>query len=216
MRFSTALVTTLLLASFGHAETPTGMRLEDLEQMALTNNPTMAQATANLQVAAALTRQAGLYPNPTVGYYGDEIRGGSIAGGKQGGFISQTIVLGGKLGAARRVASLDAKEVETSRDIQRLRIQNNVRMLFYQVLAAQKLVDVRQDLAKLASDATQTSHQLGNIGQADRPDILQAEVEEQQANLGVRVARQNLDARWRTLAVVIGKPDLPATNLEGD
>jgi outer membrane protein TolC len=60
-----------------------GMRLEQLEQMALANNPTVAQAQANLRVAAGLTRQAGLYPNPTVGYYGDEIRGGYTGGGKQ-------------------------------------------------------------------------------------------------------------------------------------
>lgn len=65
-----------------------GVRLEDLEQMALASNPTVAQAQANLRVAAGMARQASLYPNPTVGYYGDEIRGGSLGGGKQGGFIS--------------------------------------------------------------------------------------------------------------------------------
>src|SRR5580700_11238202 len=142
-----------------HAASPTGMRLEELEQMALANNPTVAQVQANLRVAAGLARQAGLYPNPTVGYYGDEIRGGYLGGGKQGGFISQTIVMGGKLRAASRVAELDVNAVETTVKIQRLRIQNNVRTLFYQVLAAQRLVMVRQNLAQLAADVTQTSRQ---------------------------------------------------------
>jgi len=193
-----------------------GMRLEDFEQMALANNPTMGQVQANLRVAAGLAKQAGLYPNPTVGYYGDEIRGGFTRGGKQGGFISQTIVTGGKLGAARRVAELQAQEVEITGQIQRLRIINNVRALFYQVLAAQRLIEVRQNLAKLASDATQTSHQLGNVGQADRPDILQAEVEQQQANVSLRIAQQNLQAYWRMLAAVVGKPGLTVARLEGD
>jgi cobalt-zinc-cadmium efflux system outer membrane protein len=62
------------------------------------------------------------------------------------------------------------------------------------VLAAQRLADVRQNLAKLAADAVQTSVQLGNVGQADRPDILQAEVERQQAAVSFRVAGQNLYA----------------------
>ena len=88
-----------------------GMRLEELEQLAFKNNPTVAQTQANLRAAMGLTRQAGLYPNPTVGYYGDEIRGGYVGGGKQGGFISQTIVLGGKLRAARRVAELETNEI---------------------------------------------------------------------------------------------------------
>ncbi len=193
-----------------------GMRLEDLERLAFTNNPTVAQAQANLRAAIGLTQQAGLYPNPTVGYYGDEIRGGYNGGGKQGGFISQTIVLGGKLRAARRVAELETNEIETTAQIQHLRIQNNVRALFYQVLAAQRLVEVRQNLAKLATDATQTSLQLGNVGQADRPDILQAEVEQQQADVSVRIAQQNLEASWRAMAAVAGKPDLPMTRLEGD
>ena len=193
-----------------------GFRLEDLERMALANNPTVAQVQANLRVASGVARQAGLYPNPTVGYYGDEIRGGYSGGGKQGGFVSQTIVLGGKLRAARRVAELHASQVETSGQVQRLRILNNVRTSFYQVLAAQRLVEVRQNLVKLAGDATQTSLQLRNIGQADRPDILQAEVEQQQANVSLRVAQQNLQATWRMLVAIVGKPDLALTRLDGD
>jgi cobalt-zinc-cadmium efflux system outer membrane protein len=198
------------------AANPGGMRLEELEKMALANNPTMAQAQANQRVAAGLAKQAGLYPNPVVGYYGDEIRGGYVNGGKQGGFVSQTIVLGGKLAASRRVAKLAANEVETGGEIQRLRILNNVRTSFYHVLAAQRLADVRQSLAKLAADAVQTSVQLGNVGQADRPDILQAEVEQKQAAVSFRVAEQNLQAAWRLLTAVAGKPDLPIARLEGN
>jgi len=195
---------------------PQGMRLEELERMALASNPTIAQAQANVRVSAGLARQAGLYPNPTMGYYGDEIRGGYYGGGKQGGFVSQTIVTGGKLKAARRVAQLLAQEAGTSGEVQRLRILNNVRILFYQVLANQRLVEVRQNLAKLAADATQTSHQLANVGQADRPDVLQAEVEQQQVNVSLRIAQQTLQSSWRTLAAVAGKPGLAQTRLEGD
>ena len=198
------------------APTQGGVRLEELEQMALAGNPTLAQVQANLRVATGLARQASLYPNPTVGYYGDEIRGGYLGGGKQGGFVSQTIVLGGKLRAARRVADLQANQVETSGQIQRLRILNNVRALFYQVLAVQRLVEVRQNLATLAGDATQTSYQLGNVGQADRPDILQSEVEQQQASVNLLIAQQSLQASWRVLAAVVGKPGLPLAHLEGD
>ena len=162
-------------------------------------------------------RQAGLYPNPTVGYYGDEIRGGYSGGGKQGGFISQTIVTGGKLRAARRVAALFAcRRRETNRRSAAAAHPQQCPALFYQVLADQRLVEVRQNLAKLAADATQTSHQLANVGQADRPDVLQAEVEQQQINIGLRIAQQNLRSSWRTLAAVAGKPDLPQNRLEGD
>jgi outer membrane protein, heavy metal efflux system len=192
------------------------VRLEDLEHMALGGNPTLAQVEAIRRAAAGLAWQAGQYPNPTVGYYGDEIRGGFTGGGKQGGFVSQTIVLGGKLRAARRVGELETLEAETNVQAQRLRILGNVRALFYQALAAQRLVDLRENLAKLAADSAQTSHQLGNIGQADRPDILQAEIEQQQAAMSLRIAQQNFVASWRMLMAVAGKPDLSPARLEGD
>ncbi len=192
------------------------VRLEDLERMALTNNPTIAQAEANMRAAKGMQRQAGQYPNPTVGYYGDEIRGGHSGGGKQGGFVSQTIVTAGKLSAARRVAGAEANQVATGSEIQRTRIVNNVRALYYRALAAQRMVEVRRKLDALAADTAETTHQLSNVGQADRPDALQAEVERQQAAVGVRVAERNLDGAWRMLAAVAGKPGLPPGRLAGD
>jgi cobalt-zinc-cadmium efflux system outer membrane protein len=192
------------------------LTLESLQQMALAGNPTAAQAEANARMATALTRQSGLYPNPTVGYYGDEIRGGSYAGGKQGGYFSQNIVTGGKLQAARKVAQLSAAEAKTAVELQRQRITNNVRLAFYEVLAAQRLLDVRNRLAHVADDAEETARQFANVGQMDRPDILQAQVEQQQAKLSQRIAQQDLESAWRMLAAVVGKPDLPRTELEGD
>ena len=192
------------------------VRLEDLEQMALLANPSMAQARAGVRSATGLARQAGLYPNPTVGYYGDEIRGGYSGGGKQGGFISQTIVLGGKLGAARRVAVLQASEAEVGVQLQSTRIVNNVRALFYHAVAAQRMVEVRRKLVALSADATQTAAQLGNVGLVDRPDILQAEVEQQQAGMNLRVAEQGLETAWRLLASVVGRPDLVRGQLEDE
>src|SRR5215469_13032309 len=77
--------------------------LEEAQRLAASSNPTMRQAEAEIRAAKARQQQAGLYPNPTVGYTGDEIRGGSFNGGKQGFFLQQTIVTAGKLGLSRDV-----------------------------------------------------------------------------------------------------------------
>lgn len=192
------------------------LKLSDLEQMALSRNPTISQANANLRAAEGAKRQAGLYPNPTVGYYGDEIRGGSYRSGKQGGYVNQAIIFGGKLGAARRTAEQERLLALTGIDSQRYRVLTDVRTLYYQALAAQRLVSVRQQLLDLAKDAVETSHQLGNVGQADRPDVLQAEVEGDQAGLDLESAQQDQQAVWRTLAAVAGSPELPISPLEGN
>jgi outer membrane protein, heavy metal efflux system len=198
------------------ANTQTGLTLGELEQMAVSGNPTLAQAAAEIRAAAGRKAQSGLYPNPTVGYQGEQIRGGTQGGGEQGFFVSQDIVLGGKLGLSRRVFEQEKKQAEAEGEEQRLRVINSVRLLYYQALAAQGMVDLRRKLSKLAEDAVNTSHQLGNVGQADQPDVLQAEVEGEQAELAVVAAEQKQLRVWRALAATVGKPELPLTQLAGN
>ncbi len=52
---------------------PTKFRLQDLQKIALENNPTLAQAAAEVGLAEGRMIQSGLYPNPIVGYEGEEI-----------------------------------------------------------------------------------------------------------------------------------------------
>jgi outer membrane protein, heavy metal efflux system len=192
------------------------LSLEDLEQMGLANNPTLRQADAEVRATEARQRQVGLYPNPTVGYQGEQIRGGSFRGGEQGAFVEQDIVLGGKLGADKNVVDQERKQAEAEREEQKLRILSGIRIAYYQALAAQQTVALRARLLALAQDALQTSRQLFNVGQADQPDVLQAAVEADQVDLALTAARDNQQRVWKSLAAVVGKPDLPFSPLSGD
>lgn len=192
------------------------LRLEDLEQMALQNNPALAQAQAQIRAAAGKARQAGLYPNPIVGYKGDEIRGGSFRGGEQGFFVSQDIVLGGKLSAARKTAQQEIVEANAGLEEQRYRVLNTVRILFYRALGAQRMLALRARLSQLADEVVQTSYRLANVGQADQPDVLQAEVEARLGALEVINAEQEERRIWRELAAAVGKSDLPVRRLGAD
>jgi cobalt-zinc-cadmium efflux system outer membrane protein len=189
--------------------------LEELQQMALQSNPTFAQAAANVQAAEGRKKQSGLYPNPTVGYQGEQIRGGSFHGGEEGFFVQQDIVLGKKLSLNRKIFDQELKQAETEAEEQKLRVVTNVRISYIQALAAQQVLELRQNLSKLADDAVETSYQLANVGQADAPDVLESEVEAQQAQLAVTLSEQNLQRVWKALAAVVGNPRLPLMKLEG-
>jgi len=189
--------------------------LEELQQIALQHNPTFKQSAANIQAAEGRKKQSGLYPDPTVGYQGEQIRGGSFHGGEQGFFVQQDIVLGGKLCLNRKIFDQELKQAETEAEEQKVRVVTNVRMSYIQALAAQQTLELRQNLSKLADDAVETSHQLANVGQADAPDVLESEVEAQQAQLAVTMAEQNQQRAWKALAAVVGIPRLPLMNLEG-
>jgi cobalt-zinc-cadmium efflux system outer membrane protein len=219
-RFVLLLSGALLIVAWpSHAQNPASeqktIRLEELQQMALQNNPTFAQSAANIQAAEGRKKQSGLYPNPTVGYQGEQIRGGSFHGGEQGFFIQQDIVLGGKLGLNRKIFDQELKQAQTEGEEQKLRVVTNVRMSYIQALAAQQTLDLRHNLSKLADDAVETSHQLANVGQADAPDVLESEVEAQQAQLAVTMAEQNQQRIWKALSAVVGNPRLPLMKLEG-
>jgi cobalt-zinc-cadmium efflux system outer membrane protein len=190
--------------------------LDQLLQIARTNNPTLAQAQAGIREAAGRTLQAGLWPNPTVGYAGDEMRGGSYGGGEQGVFVQQEIILGGKLGLNRKIFAEEGKQAATEAEEQRLRVENSVRIAFYQSLAAQQMVEIRTKLSALAKDAVETTQQLFNVGQADQPDLLQAQVEADEADLAVISAQQNQQQAWRVLSANIGRPAMPLSPLAGD
>lgn len=190
--------------------------LEQVERMAQETNPTLRQAQAEIRAAKARQQQAGLYPNPSVGYTGDEIRGGSVGGGKQGFFAQQTIVTAGKLGKSREVFGIEAKLAEIEAEEQRARVETAVKMAFLRVLAAQEWLDARRDLAKIAQDAAQTQKELMNTGQADETEVLAAEVEAQRMRMAARMQENTLREEWRSLAAVVGQPTLPLATVAGD
>src|SRR2546422_2803073 len=208
-----------LVALPGRTQTPASeqktITLEELQQMALENNPTFAQSAASIQASEGRKKQSGSYPNPTVGYQGEQIRGGSFHGGEQGFFVQQDVVLGGKLGLNRKIFDQELKQAETEAEEQEMRVVTNVRMSYIQALAAQQMLELRHNLSKLADDAVETSHQLANVGQADAPDVLESEVEAQQAQLAVIMAEKNQRRVWTALAAVVGNPRLPLMRLEG-
>lgn len=190
--------------------------LEQAQKMAGETNPTLRQADAEIRAANARQQQAGLYPNPTVGYTGDEIRGGSVGGGKQGFFVQQTIVTGRKIASSREVFGKEARLAELEAKEQHMRVESAVKMSFLRVLAAQELLDARRDLEKIAQDAAETQRRLMNTGQADETEALEAEVEAQRMRVAARMQENTLREEWRSLAAVIGRPEMPHATVAGD
>jgi outer membrane protein, heavy metal efflux system len=99
---------------------------------------------------------------------------------------------------------------------QRQRILNAVRILYYEALGAQQLVEVRELLSKLAREAVGVTGELFNVGQADRPDLFQIEIESQRAQLDLVMAENDRDQVWQQLGAVVGNPFLKRSRLIGD
>ena len=192
------------------------LSLAQLEMMAVANNPTLAQAEAGLEAARGRARQAGRWPNPVIGYFGEEMSPGeTIRWGEHGIFSEQMIVLGGKLRLNRAVFEREIAQAEAAQDLQRLRVTGSVRTLYYTVLTNERRVGVLERLAQLGSEAVDVSRQLFNVGAADRPDVLESVIEARRMQLALTAAKNTLDAtRWQ-LATLVGDPGVASRPLAG-
>jgi cobalt-zinc-cadmium efflux system outer membrane protein len=193
------------------------LTLAELERMAVAASPTLAQSQSEVRAAAGRALQAGAYPNPVIGASGDHVAGGPVLrGGDLGGFVEQRVVMGGKLGLSRRAAEQSGVAAGHLQEAERLRVLTTIRGLYYRALGEQRLVAVRQEMAEVAGRTAKTRRELVNLGQADRPDVLAADIEAQRAELGVTLARNALEKTWREIGAVVGQAGLAASTLDGD
>jgi cobalt-zinc-cadmium efflux system outer membrane protein len=184
--------------------------------MAAERNPTLAQAAASIRAAEGRRRQAGAFPNPVIGYFGEELAFRALGDNSEHGvFIEQTIPLGGKLGKARRVFEREREQAEAIAEAQRLRVLGSVRMLYFETLGAQQLVELRADLADLAREAVEITKELYNVGQADRPDQLEIEIEAERAEIEMLRAQGDWEQAWRALGAMVNNPELRPARLAG-
>jgi outer membrane protein, heavy metal efflux system len=213
-----SLAVLLALASGAVAQQPAAsLKLEDLERMALAASPSLQQSAANIRAAEGRAKQAGLYPNPVIGVTGDHNSAATgMRGGLFGGFFEQRIITANKLSLSRRAGEQLTAAATQMQESERLRVLVAIRTLYYEALGAQRLLEVRQELAEIASRTLQTARETANLGRLDRPDILAAEVESLRAELSVTLARNALDRVWREISALVGQPAMRPSALDGD
>lgn len=191
------------------------LTLQDLEAMAMANNPTLVQATAQIQAAQGAAYQAGLCPNPVIGYTGEQMGVNGTAGETQGGFVFQEFVTGGKLRLSRAKWAQQARIAQTNFHIQQHRVLNDVRSQFYRTLAAQNLVEIHGEIVANGEDNLQTHREMLNLGQTNQSGLLRAEVDLERDRLNLKQAEYEFQHAWRTLVALVGIPELEPVTLTG-
>ncbi|GAB5404802.1 MAG: TolC family protein [Aureliella sp.] len=192
-----------------------GLTLEAIEQLALANNPAIQQASAESARAAGIRTQVGLKANPNVGYFGEEI-GNDGAGGLHGAFVSQMIVRGDKLAWNRQVHGYDVNAMNWEIETQRQRVRTDIRLAFYDALAAQKRLELARDFRNVAEEGVSISKERVDAKVGTRPDILQSEIQLSEVELSIQQAEFELSAALSQLAAISGVNSLGTTTLMGD
>jgi cobalt-zinc-cadmium efflux system outer membrane protein len=189
--------------------------LEQLEQMALSSNPSLQRAAALVGAAQGNWVQVGLAPNPSVGYEGQQLGSGGLAE-QHGVLFSQEIVRGGKLQLNRAVAGTERMRLEQELGAQQLRVLTDVRIAFYEVLLAQRQIDLTENLIRISGEGVQAVDALYRAQEVGRSDVLQAQLETESAQILAQNARHRYESAWQSLSAVVGNPALARQSLLGD
>lgn len=188
--------------------------LESLESLALQNNPTLAMAAATFDADQGVYDQVGRYPNPQIGYLrSDNSR--SDQSQTQGVFVSQEFVTAGKLKKNREVEGWDLQRLSWDTEAQRMRVLNDLKIRYFELLGSQRVVELTRDLERIAADGYESAIQLKQANQASRKDVLQAKVQVNTVRLNLREAEHRYDAAWDAVSVLIGVPSLERAAVAG-
>lgn len=199
-----------------HAAEARSLTLGELESLALSNNPTLTQAEAQIRAACGAAQQAGLYLNPVLGYSGqyDQVGSGRDENWN-GGFIAQEFVTGGKLELSQQKWTQRVRIAETNYHAQRQRVLNDLHVAYFRTLAAEQLVAVQRELVSNGEDNLQTTREMLNLGQTGQSSVLKAEVELQRDRLDLMQSEKEYLHAWRTLTSLAGTPELSPQPLAG-
>jgi cobalt-zinc-cadmium efflux system outer membrane protein len=191
------------------------LTLEDLEQIALINNPALGRSQALVASARGNWVQVGLPPNPSWGYLGQQLGSGRIAS-QHMAMVDGQLVTGGKLSWNRAIAEQEILRAEQVMFATQQRVLTDVRTAFYEALIAQRNLDLSQQLTNIAREANNTAQRLFNAGETSEVDYLLAQIEVSNAQNNENIARQRHFAAWQALRAVLGVPNMPEAALRGD
>ncbi|MGB7329701.1 MAG: TolC family protein [Rubripirellula sp.] len=193
-------------AQFGSSYT-----LAEIEQAAISNNPALSVASATLSKSAGLRSQVGVRPNPTLGYFGQQIAARNTD--QHGLFIEQEFVRGNKLALNREVlahtTSAQRNEIET----QRYRVLTDVRVRFFETLAAQKQLDATLEFAKLAERGVEVAIERQNAEEGTLIEVLQSKTLLSEVTLASEQLAITYRAAWQDLAAIAGLSSLAPSRL---
>lgn len=190
------------------------LTLAELQQMAIASSPVIRQSAALVEQARGRAVQAGLKPNPTLGYEGDTI-GTADTAGYNGLLFSQEFVTANKLGLAQSAAMQGVRAAQADLRKARITLASDVRRNYFRVLIAQEQLRFTRAISKLSDEVYQAQIDLVAGGESAPYEPLQLRVFAVQARNNVTQATNSLNAAWRQLAAAMGTPLMQRRSVQG-
>lgn len=196
------------------AQGTVGLTLDQFEQLAMSNNPTLSQQAASAQEANALRSQVGRKANPTVGYNATQLADKNTD--QHTVFIEQQFVTANKLQLNEQVMRQAVEVQRWNYQSQTYRVMTDVRMRFYEALAAQKRLEIIEEFRGVVSQGVDLAQKRNEALEAAKTDVLQARIQLNEVDVQLQQAQFAYNAAWKELASVVGVPYMQPSKLSGE
>jgi cobalt-zinc-cadmium efflux system outer membrane protein len=191
------------------------LTLPELEQLALTHNPSLARSAAMIRASQGDWVQTGLYPNPTVAL--GEQQTGSRGVAEQDGFtVQQEFVTANKLGLNREVAAREILWNRQQWQAQRQRVLTDVRSEFFNVAIGERQREITDQLVDIAEKGVASAEERNKGDEIGRNDVIEAKIELYNAHVAAFKGVNRAKMARQRLAAAVGLPEIAAAELEGN
>lgn len=177
------------------------LTLESALQTAFTNNPDMAAAQWEIDIAQGGRQQAGLIPNPVASWDAEDTRRNSRTTTIK---LSQTLELGGKRGARIDVATRAQDAAALTLEQRRNGLRADVIDAYYGALRAQERLDLAQRSLALAERGLVVANGRVTAGKSSPVEATRAQVQLSEIRLEFNRAQMGLTDAYRRLAASTG------------
>jgi len=194
------------------------LTLDAAVQIALTQNPDLRVSSGRVEAAAGRAYQSKLWSNPELELATEDgpTRGGrAISDAKQTIGVAQTLPFPGKKSLDRKIGSTGVQLSEAELALRRVELVRDVKSAFFQVLAAERLVDAAGELVKVAESFADTARKRVEAGATSDQEQLRAEIQLEQAKTDLVGFQRELVAARQAFATLMGRPDLREARLFG-
>lgn len=192
---------------------PTPRRLDEFVALAERSHPRMLAARAAVEAARGKAVQARLYPNPVMAGFSPQMAGPES---QWSGTVAQDIVTGGKLRLQQQTALRDVQRAEYELIRARFDVLRGVRGTYYQLLVAQRRLEIYKLLLDIARRSYDIGRQLAEAGEGTKADVLFWSIERDRAEVRLLNATVFIETGRRELAAAIGLPRVDIDTLDAD
>ncbi|MDF4208176.1 TolC family protein [Pseudomonas protegens] len=203
-RAARTCVLTLLLALASQSASAVEQPLLSLDSAlarAFANNPELAAARWEIDIAQGARQQAGLIPNPVLSVDAEDTRRDSRTTSVK---LGQALELGGKRGARIDVASRGQELAALELERRRNQLRADVLDAYYTALRAQERTQLAGRSLALAERGVAVAQGRVNAGKASPVEATRAQVQLAEVRLELNRGQMEQDNAYRRLAMVTG------------